>query len=170
MSYPPPNPPPGADADAAGRYPPRPGAAPGYGQPPGYGQQPSTAPGYGHGYRPGTPAHGFGLAPRNGLGLAAMILGIVAIVGSITVIIGLVCGVLALIFGIVGRKRVGRGEATNRGQATAGLVCGIIGLALVVALGATVAVVGITRYQDCKAQYGTQSRAYDHCLNGDPGY
>ncbi|MBV9097306.1 MAG: DUF4190 domain-containing protein [Frankiaceae bacterium] len=64
--------------------------------------------------------------PDNGLGLAAMILGIVGLVLFFTVIIGFVCGVLAIIFGVIGRRRARQGLATNNGQATAGLVTGIL--------------------------------------------
>lgn len=72
--------------------------------------------------------------PRNGLGTAALVLGILAVVTSWTVFGGVVLGILAIVFGIVGRGRARRGEATNKGSATAGLVLGAIGLLLSVAL------------------------------------
>src|ERR1700722_4273019 len=78
----------------------------------------------------GTPATGV----RNGVGTAALVLGILAIVLSWTVLGGIVLGVLAVIFGIVGRGRANRGEATNRGSATAGIVTGVIGVVLAGAL------------------------------------
>jgi hypothetical protein len=64
--------------------------------------------------------------PQNGLGTAAMVLGIIALVLFFTIFIGVVCGVLAIVFGAIGRARVRRGQATNHGQATAGLVTGTI--------------------------------------------
>ena len=65
-------------------------------------------------------------SPQNGLGTAAMVLGIVALVLFFTIIVGVVCGVLAIVFGAIGRGRARRGQATNHGQATAGLVTGTI--------------------------------------------
>lgn len=92
-------------------------AAP-YGGYPGY-------PGYG-----GQPAWG-GPAPANGMGIAAMVLGILAVcLFCIYGIPSLVLGVLALIFGIIGRKRAQRGEASNAGQALAGIILGSIGIAV----------------------------------------
>lgn len=78
----------------------------------------------------GTPATGI----RNGAGTAALVLGIIAIVLSWTVVGGIVLGILAVVFGIVGRGRASRGEATNRGSATAGIVTGVIGVVLAGAL------------------------------------
>lgn len=95
--------------------------------PPPYGQSPYAAPGFGAPYP-------FGVAPRNGLGTAALVLGIIGVVLSWTVYLGVILGVLAIIFGGVGLARAKRGEATNRGAAMAGLVLGIIAIALLVLL------------------------------------
>jgi uncharacterized membrane protein len=73
-------------------------------------------------YQPGPPS------PQNGLGTAAMVLGIISLVLFWTIIVGVICGALAVIFGAIGRGRAKRGEATNRGSATAGLVTGIIAI------------------------------------------
>jgi hypothetical protein len=70
-------------------------------------------------------------APQNGFGTAAMVLGICSIV--LSCLYG-VLGILAIIFGILGRKRVRRGEATNPGQALAGIICGSIGVTMSAAL------------------------------------
>ena len=116
-------------------YPQPPYAQSGY-PPPGYGQ-----PGYGQvGY---PPAFGAGqIAPRNGIGTAALVLGILAVVFCWTFWGGVVMGILAIIFGGVGLGRANRGEASNRGSALAGLVLGIVALALLVLL----AIVGIAAY------------------------
>ncbi|MEV4925242.1 DUF4190 domain-containing protein [Streptomyces roseoverticillatus] len=108
-------------------------AAPGpalYGtQAPPYGQGP-----YGPGaYPPGSygyPAAPFYVppAPSNGMGLAALVLGIVGTVLAPTVVLGAVLGVLAIVFGAVGRVKARKGEATNPGQALAGLILGGVGL------------------------------------------
>ncbi|MEV6330894.1 DUF4190 domain-containing protein [Streptomyces sp. NPDC051909] len=100
---------------------------PGYGYPPA--SAPTPYPGYGAGY--GGQPPGWGQAPSNGLGTAGMVVGIIAV--AIFCFYGLpslLLGVLALIFGIIGKKRVSRGEATNSGQATAGIVLGAIGIVL----------------------------------------
>ncbi|MEU9864792.1 DUF4190 domain-containing protein [Streptomyces sp. NPDC047971] len=81
-------------------------------------------PGYGGGYG----QTGWQGSPANGMGTAAMVLGIIATVGFCMYGLGVVLGILALIFGIIGRKKVQRGEATNGGMATAGIVLGAIGI------------------------------------------
>src|SRR4051812_41796212 len=65
-------------------------------------------------------------AGRNGLGTAALVVGIVGLLFSWTVVLGLALGVLGIVFGVIGRRRADRGEATNKGQATAGLILGSI--------------------------------------------
>ena len=73
-------------------------------------------------------------APRNGLGTAALVLAIVGLVGSCSVVGGLVLGVSAIILGIMGRGRVQRGEATNGGVATTGIILGTVAVLISVAL------------------------------------
>nr|WP_265564971.1 DUF4190 domain-containing protein [Streptomyces hygroscopicus] len=113
-----------------------PGAAP-YAAPGGYGYPvPPGYPGYGW---PGMP-----LPPRNGLGVAAMVLGILSVcLFCLYGIFSLVLGILAVVFAVKGRKRADQGEADNRGQAQAGLVLGIIGIVLGIAVIALL-VIGIT--------------------------
>lgn len=65
--------------------------------------------------------------PKNGTGVAALVLGIL---GILPLIFPIIMSVLAIIFGAVGRSKVTRGEATNKGVATAGLILGIIGTTL----------------------------------------
>jgi hypothetical protein len=98
----------------------------GYGYPgyPGYGG-PGGGPGYGW---PGMP-----MAPSNGLGTAGLVLGIIAAVGFCLWPVALACGILAVIFGAIGRGKARRGEATNPGQALAGIICGAVGIALAIA-------------------------------------
>jgi hypothetical protein len=94
----------------------------------------------GHGIPPGwLPAP----APRNGLGVAAMVLGIIATVLAISFVlsmVGLVAGVLALVLGIVGLKRTKRGEAGNRKQALAGIWLGSIGTVVGVGMSVVLAI------------------------------
>lgn len=63
------------------------------------------------------------MQPRNGMGVAALVMGIIGfLIGP--------CSILAIIFGRIGLTRVARGEATNRGVAQAGFVLGIVTLVL----------------------------------------
>ncbi len=72
---------------------------------------------------------------RNGVGIAALVLGILALVTAITLIGGVVLGVVAIVLGLVGRGRARRGEATNGGMATTGIVLGLVGILASIGLG-----------------------------------
>ncbi|HXT44548.1 MAG TPA: DUF4190 domain-containing protein [Pseudonocardiaceae bacterium] len=72
--------------------------------------------------------------PRNGFGVAALVLGLLAVVSSWTIIGGLVLGILAVIFGVLGRGRASRGEATNGGLSVAGIVLGAVGVVITIVL------------------------------------
>ena len=65
--------------------------------------------------------------PKNGMGIAALVLGIIAIVPFFSSII---FGILAIIFGAIGRKRARLGVATNKVQATWGMWLGIVAVGL----------------------------------------
>jgi hypothetical protein len=69
-------------------------------------------------------------APQNGYGVAAMVLGIVSVCLFCLYGFGALLGILAIVFGVLGRKRVQRGEATNAGQALAGIVLGIASIVI----------------------------------------
>jgi Domain of unknown function (DUF4190) len=98
--------------------------------------------------------------PRNGAGVAALVLGVVGLVLTLLVLsapLGGLLGLLAVILGIIGIRRAGRREATNRGQAVSGLITGILALALGVLL-----TVRIGAYlQD----HGSDFRNLGRCLN-----
>ncbi|MFH8403638.1 DUF4190 domain-containing protein [Streptomyces sp. NPDC018019] len=88
-------------------------------------------------HHPHAPQAPMGMPPqqaaRNGLGVAALVLGLIgALSGLIPLLFWLagLLGLLALIFGLVGRGRAKRGQATNKGMATAGAVFGAIALIL----------------------------------------
>ncbi|MET8829172.1 DUF4190 domain-containing protein [Streptomyces sp. NPDC004610] len=109
------------DPTGTGAIPPAPAAPGGYGYP-GY---PQNYGGWG-----GAP-----VAPQNGMGVAAMVLGILACaLFCLYGVVSIALGVLAIVFGIKGKKRAEQGVANNRGQAQAGLITGIIGLILGVAM------------------------------------
>ncbi|MFJ8059765.1 DUF4190 domain-containing protein [Streptomyces sp. NPDC096142] len=110
----------------------QPTPAGGYGTP-----HPQSAPapgpgGYGYpGYPQGYGWPGMPMAPQNNMGTAAMVLGILSCcLFCVYGFVSLVLGVTAIILGVKGKKRADRGEATNRGQAQAGFITGIIGTAL----------------------------------------
>lgn len=128
----------------------QPGGTPGHGAP---GQQPGQ-PGYGApppsgGY--GAPPPGSGAAPRNGLGIAALVLGVLALLLSWSIVGGILFGLLAIVLGVIGRGRAKRGEANNGGLALAGIILGALGLLIsigVIILG--VSLFGSDTIQDLK--------------------
>ncbi|MDH6624167.1 hypothetical protein M2271_001964 [Streptomyces sp. LBL] len=140
---PPPSQPPQSSQPPAGGYAyPQSGSAPGYGYPnPGnpYG---SPAPSYpvapAVGAYPQAPGYAMAPQPSNGMGTTGLVLGIIGVVCSLTFflwIFGVILGILAIIFGAIGRGKGNRGQATNRGAATAGLVCGIVATVILPLLG-----------------------------------
>lgn len=84
---------------------------------------PTSTGNYPYGVAPG----GMGAPPRNGMGVAALVLGILSL---FSYCFGPILGILAVIFGGLGISRANQGSATNKGMATAGLVMGIVGLVL----------------------------------------
>ena len=88
--------------------------------PPGQGQPPYQGQPYGQPY---------GAPPKNGMGTAALVLGIIGVVLAVLFFpLGILLGVVAAVLGYLGRKKAARREATNRGQATAGLVLGLVAI------------------------------------------
>src|SRR3954452_19313376 len=86
---------------------------------------------------PGAGAYGVDqppVHPRNGAGRAALICGVLALICAIgfflvlTVPVAIILGLAGIILGFVGRGRVRRGLATNRGSATTGIVTGLLAL------------------------------------------
>ncbi|WP_329336864.1 DUF4190 domain-containing protein [Streptomyces sp. NBC_01352] len=116
-----------------------PGQAP-YGYPGGYGYPAPPGPGYGshapHSQGPGAYYGwpGMAPAPNNGMGTAAMIVGIISAVGFCMWPIAIIGGIVAVVLGVLARQKARRGEATNAGQALAGIICGSVGLALAVGM------------------------------------
>ncbi|MEU6096175.1 DUF4190 domain-containing protein [Streptomyces sp. NPDC047079] len=124
-----------------------PQSAPGYGYPQ---SGPQSGPGYGYPQPgpsypaappvayPAGPGYGMPAQPSNGMGTAGLVLGVIGLVCSLTFflwIFGVILGILAIIFGAIGRGKAKRGEATNKGAATAGLVCGILATVVLPLLG-----------------------------------
>jgi hypothetical protein len=105
-------------------------------------------------------------APKNGLGIAALV---VAIIGLFTVFGGLILGVVAVILGFIGWGRAKRGEATNGGVAIAGIVLGFLGVIVsIVAIGLAVwgfSELGGTDYIDCLSRAGNDEQAVQQCAD-----
>lgn len=117
-----------------------------YPRPPEYPSAPGPV-----GYGPGPGQGGPPQKPKNGLGIAALVLGILSIpLGIFFFPVGILLALLAIIFAFVGMGRAKKGRATNRGLAIAGLITGLIGLVV----GILIAVVYVNAYIDCSDRLG----------------
>ncbi|MGX9791522.1 DUF4190 domain-containing protein [Mycobacterium sp. MMS18-G62] len=107
--------------------------------------------------------------PRNGLGIAALVIAIIALVFCWSVFGGVILGLCAVIIGFVARGRVKRGEATNGGVAIAGIVLGF--LAIIVSLIFVPIWIGVfdqvggTDYVDCLSKAGSDEQAIQQCAD-----
>ncbi|OBI84253.1 DUF4190 domain-containing protein [Mycobacterium sp. E740] len=137
-------------------------------------EQPATPPQPQYGAYPGSypppPPQGYAgyppppTAPKNGLGIAALVIAIVAL---LSVFGGVVLGVVAVILGFLGWNRAKRGEATNGGIAVAGIVLGFLSIIEAIVL-IWLAVwgfnqVGGTDYIDCVSRAGSDQDAVQQC-------
>jgi len=115
-----------------------------------------------YGDYPGVPA-----TPRNGLGIAALVVGVIGLLGSISVVGGVVLGIAAVIMGLVARGRARRGESTNGGVALGGVVVGVLaiiaGLAFVAFWVGLFNEVGAGDYFDCLQQAGQDRTMVQGC-------
>jgi hypothetical protein len=137
-----------------------------------YGAQYGAYPG---GYPPPPPPQPYaGFAPpptgpKNGLGIAALVIAIIGLVFCWTVVGGIILGLCAVIIGFVARGRLKRGEATNGGVAIAGIVLGF--LAIIVSLifipiwFGVFEEVGGTDYVDCVSKAGNDAEAIQQCAD-----
>lgn len=81
---------------------------------------------------PGMPPP-FPQQPRNGLGVAALVIGIVGVLIALVPFmfwLGAILGLLALIFGIIGMGKANKGEATNKGSALTGVITGALAIVI----------------------------------------
>lgn len=70
---------------------------------------------------------------RNGLGTAALVTGVASLVAALSFVllpVGLIGSVVAICLGVAALVRGRAGGTANPGQAAAGLVCGILALAV----------------------------------------
>jgi hypothetical protein len=108
-------------------------------------------------------------APRNGLGIAALVLAVVGLLSVATVFAPIILGAVAVVIGAVGRGRVNRGVADNGGVAIAGIVLG--GLAIVVGLAFIAIWTTVWKdvrggdYIDCMQRAGSDNAGQQQCAN-----
>jgi Domain of unknown function (DUF4190) len=116
------------------------------------------------GFTPPPPA-----GPRNGLGIATLVLAIIGLLFCWTVVGGVMLGVCAVIIGFVAWGRVKRGEATNGGVAIAGIVLGflaiIVSIVFILIWIGVFGAVGGTNYVDCVSRAGSNDKAIQQCAN-----
>ena len=65
---------------------------------------------------------------KSGMATAAMIVGILAIPALLIPILAIILGIVAIVLGVVAKGQIRKSGMSNAGQATAGIVCGVIGL------------------------------------------
>ena len=124
---------------------------------------------YQGGYPPPPMPYGnhYPATPKNGLGVAALVIAIIALMGSFTVIGGVLLGIVAVVLGFIARGRVRSGEANNGGVALAGLILGVIsiiaGLAFIAIWVGLFKQIGAADYLDCMQQAGQNRRAAQQC-------
>jgi hypothetical protein len=73
---------------------------------------------------------------RNGLGTAALVLGVASLVAALSFVLlplGLLAGIVAAAIGVAALTRGRAGGTANPGQAAAGLICGILAVAISIA-------------------------------------
>lgn len=145
------------------------------------GPPPAGAPPYPYAYPPGPYPGGYPpppmpygeyytpapVAPRNGLGIAALVVAIIGVISCFLVAPAIVLGIVAVILGFMGRGRVKRGEADNGGVAMAGIVLGVlsivVGLAFIAIWAGLFKEVGAGDYFDCLQQAGQDRVKVQEC-------
>jgi hypothetical protein len=107
---------------------------------------------------------------KNGLGIAALVVGVASLVAALSFVLlpaGLIGSLVAICLGAAALVRGRSGGTANPGQATAGLVCGLLGLAVgivfAVRLGTFVAsnTDVFTRFDNCLAKASGRSQVAD---------
>ncbi|WP_432510178.1 DUF4190 domain-containing protein [Kineococcus sp. SYSU DK001] len=111
----------------------------------------------------------YGPAPKNGLGVAALVLGIFGLLLS-WIFIGVPLAIAGLVMGVVARRRVTRGQATNRGVALAAVIVSAVALVVGVAISIVWFVAGSwfldnggQDYADCVSAAGGDQAQVQQC-------
>jgi hypothetical protein len=107
------------------------------------------------------------IAPRNGLGISALVIAIVGLLLCFTIVFGVLLGIAAVVMGFMGRGRVKRGEANNGGVAVAGVVLGFLsivaGLVFIPIYYYLVSQTGVVDFYDCMTKAGNDQAAQQQC-------
>jgi Domain of unknown function (DUF4190) len=115
---------------------------------------------------PGQPTTPQSARPRNGVGVAALVLGVASLVAALSFVLfplALLGGLVAAVLGLVALTRGRTRGATNSGQAAAGVICGVLALALAIVLSVRVGTLVarntnvFTNFDRCIAQAGDRS-------------
>jgi hypothetical protein len=109
-------------------------------------------------------------APRNGLGIAALIAAIVGLLLCWSVVGGVIVGIVAAVMGFIARGRVKRGEADNGGIALAGVVLGFLSIVAGLAFIAIwiffwLSVLNGSDYFNCMQKAGQDPAAQQQCTD-----
>jgi membrane-bound ClpP family serine protease len=108
--------------------------------------------------------------PRNGLGVAALVLGVASLVAAVSFVLfplGLLGGLVAVILGGIAAVRGAEGGVTNSGQVIAGIICGVlalvVGIVFAVRFGTFVArnTSVFTTFDNCIAKAGNRTAVSD---------
>jgi Domain of unknown function (DUF4190) len=143
---------------------------------------PQSGPSYPYQYQPGPYSGGYPpppqlyygyppppIGPRNGLGIASLVLAIIALLGVWSVLGGIILGLVAVVMGFVAWGRVKRGTANNGGVAIAGIVLGtlavIVGLAFIGIWMAFWKDVGGGDYISCMQKAGSDQFKQQQCAD-----
>lgn len=109
------------------------------------------------------------VAPKNGVGIASLVLAIVALLSVWTVFVAVVLGPAAVVVGFIGRGRVKRGTANNGGVAIAGIALGalaiIVGVAFIPIYTVVWKDVGGGDYIDCIQKANNDRLAEQRCAD-----
>lgn len=114
--------------------------------------------------QPGRPVVG-----GSGMATAALALGILALISSWTVFGGILLGLLAVILGFVALRKARRGLGAGRGRAIAGIILGLLSMAIAIALVAfAVSIFNSEEAQnlkDCLRDAGASQSEIQQCEN-----
>jgi hypothetical protein len=101
--------------------------------------------------------------PKNGLGVASLVLGVASLVAAISFLLfplALIGGLVGAVLGAIALSKQRPGWNTNRGQAIAGLVCSLVALSLAITLSVRVGIWAahnrrpLTTLQSCLTKAG----------------
>lgn len=113
-------------------------------------------------FQPSAPIERYAPAPtqpKNGLGIAALVLGVASLVAALSFVffpVALLGGLIAVILGLIALTRGRNRGSTNSGQAAAGVICGVLALAL--------AIVFSVRVGNFVAHNSTVFTNFDNCI------